>query len=92
MKRLKKYGKFYDSDPNQLSLITYDLIEIVYYLLLKNEFEVSDNIFKEENRFKGMSGIFQIKNKKISHELNFYTVESDSFIKIFLIFLNAFAL
>ena len=79
----KKYGKFYDSDPNQLSLITYDLIGLVYYLLLKNEFEVSDNIFKEENRFKGMSGIFQIKNKKISHELNFYTVESDSFIKIF---------
>ena len=79
----KKYGEFYDSDPNQLSLITYDLIGLVYYLLLKNEFEVSDNIFKEENRFKGMSGIFQIKNKKISHELNFYTVESDSFIKIF---------
>ena len=79
----KKYGEFYDSDPNQLSLITYDLIGLVYYLLLKNEFEVSDNIFKEENRFKGMSGIFQIKNKKINHELNFYTVESDSFIKIF---------
>ena len=79
----KKYGEFYDSDPNQLSLITYDLIGLVYYLLLKNEFELSDNIFKEENRFKGMSGIFQIKNKKINHELNFYTVESDSFIKIF---------
>ena len=79
----KKYGEFYDSDPNQLSLITYDLIGLVYYLLLKNEFEVSDNIFKEENRFKGISGIFQIKNKKINHELNFYTVESDSFIKIF---------
>ena len=79
----KKYGEFYDSDPNQISIITYDLIGLVYYLLLKNEFEVSDNIFKEENRFKGISGIFQIKNKKINHELNFYTVESDSFIKIF---------
>ena len=38
-------------------------------------FEVNDNIFKEENKFKGKSGIFQIKNKKINHELNFYSVE-----------------
>ena len=31
----KNYGKFYDSDPNQLSLITYDLVGLVYYLLVK---------------------------------------------------------
>ena len=79
----KDYKKFYKNDPNQLSLITYDLVGLVYYLLVQNNFEVNENIFKEENKIKGISGIFEIKNKKINHELNFYSVESDAFIKIF---------
>ena len=79
----KDYKKFYKTDPNQLSLITYDLVGLVYYLLVQNNFEVNENIFKEENKIKGISGIFEIKNKKINHELNFYSVESDAFIKIF---------
>ena len=79
----KNYKEFYDSDPNQLSLITYDLVGLIYYLLLKNDFEVDDDIFKKENKFKGKSGIFQIKDQKINHELNFYTVDKSSFIKIF---------
>ena len=79
----KDYKKFYKKDPNQLSLITYDLVGLVYYLLVQNNFEVNENIFKEENKIKGKSGIFEIKNKKINHELNFYSVESGAFIKIF---------
>ena len=77
------FKEFYDYDPNQLSLITYDLVGLIYYLLSQNNFEVSDKIFKKENRFKGISGIFQIKNKKINHELNFYSVDNGSFIRIF---------
>ena len=79
----KSFKEFYDYDPNQLSLITYDLVGLVYYLLSQNNFEVSDNIFKKKNRFKGISGIFEIKNKKINHELNFYSVDSGKFIRIF---------
>ena len=79
----KNYREFYDNDPNQLSLITYDLVGIIYYLLIQNDFEITDNIFKKEIKFKGKSGVFQIKNKKINHELNFYSVEKDKFIKIF---------
>ena len=79
----KSFKEFYDYDPNQLSLITYDLVGLVYYLLSQNNFEVSDNIFKKKNRFKGRSGVFEIKNKKINHELNFYSVDSGKFIRIF---------
>ena len=38
---------------------------------------------KKKNRFKGISGIFEIKNKKINHELNFYSVDAEKFIRIF---------
>ncbi len=79
----KNYKEIFKNEPNQLSLITYDLVGLIYYLLVQNNFEVNENIFKKENKFKGISGIFEIKNKKINHELNFYRVESDAFIKIF---------
>ena len=60
----KKFKEFYDYDPNQLSLITYDLVSLIYYLLSQNNFQVNDNIFKKKNKFKGKSGIFQIKRPK----------------------------
>ena len=79
----KNYNNFYDNEPNQLSLITYDLVGLIYYLLLQNNFEINDNIFNKKNRFKGKAGVFEINNKKISHELNFYNVEKGKFIEIF---------
>ncbi len=79
----KSYNNFYDNEPNQLSLITYDLVGLIYYLLLQNNFEINENIFNKKNRFKGKAGIFEINNKKISHELNFYNVEKGKFIEVF---------
>ncbi len=79
----KNYNNFYNNEPNQLSLITYDLVGLIYYLLLQNNFEINDNIFNKKNRFKGKAGVFKINNKKISHELNFYNVEKGKFIEIF---------
>ena len=79
----KEYEEFYKKPPNQLSLITYDLVGLIYYLLRQNDFLVNEKIFEEKNTFKGISGNFQIKNKKINHVLNFYKVEGNSFIEIF---------
>ena len=79
----KDYEEFYKESPNQLSLITYDLVGLIYYLLRQNDFLVDEKIFEEKNTFKGISGNFQIKNKKINHVLNFYKVEGNSFIEIF---------
>ena len=79
----KDYEEFYKEPPNQLSLITYDLVGLIYYLLRQNDFLIDEKIFEEKNTFKGMSGNFQIKNKKINHVLNFYKVEGNSFIEIF---------
>ena len=79
----KEYEEFYKEPPNQLSLITYDLVGLIYYLLRQNDFLVDEKIFEEKNTFKGISGNFQIKNKKINHVLNFYKVQGNSFIEIF---------
>ena len=79
----KNYNKIFNEYPNQLSMLSYDLIGLTYYLLVQNNFEIDNKLFLKKNKFKGVSGIFEIKNKKINHILNFYKVEGDTFIEIF---------
>ena len=80
---IKTYHETFNEYPNQLSFLSYDLIGLVYYLIIKNNFVVSEKMFLKKNMFKGKIGIFDIKNNKINHILNFYKVEDGSFKKIF---------
>ena len=78
-----KFIKEFNESPNYLSLLTYDLVGLVYYLSLKNDFKNSVSLFKNKNSFKGKIGIFDIKDNKINHRLNFYKVENGKLKKIF---------
>ena len=80
---IKTYHETFNEYPNQLSFLSYDLIGLVYYLVVKNNFVVSEKMFLKKNMFKGKIGIFDIKNNKINHILNFYKAEDGSFKKIF---------
>ena len=77
------YKKIYNESPSQIGILGYDLIGLIYYLLLKNDFEVNNKLFTQDNRFKGVSGVFEINNQKINHILTFYRVEDGKFKKIF---------
>ncbi len=80
---LKNYNNFYQSKPNQISFLSYDLVGLVYYLIYKNNYKISNNIFYKKNKFKGKIGIFEINKNVITHQLNFYSVENNRFKKIF---------
>ena len=77
------YKKIYNESPSQIGILGYDLIGLIYYLLSKNNFEINNKLFTEDNRFKGVSGVFEINNQKINHILTFYRVEDGKFKKIF---------
>jgi len=78
-----EYFKKFDHYPNQLSFLSFDLVGLVYYLILQNNSVVDDKIFTKKSLFKGKVGIFEIKNNRINHILNFYKVENKKFKKIF---------
>ena len=80
---IKEYVSLYKTIPNQISFLSYDLVGLVYYLIYKNNFEISDDIFYKKNKFKGKIGIFEINKNVITHQLNFYSVEENQFKKIF---------
>ena len=82
-KFIEDYYEIYNEYPNQLSFLSYDLFGLVYYLIVKNNFIIDEKMFLKKNKFKGKIGIFEIKNNKIKHVLNFYKVEDGIFRKIF---------
>ena len=80
---LKNYYETFNEYPNQLSFLSYDLVGLVYYLIIQNNFVIDKKMFLKKNMFKGKVGIFEVKNNKINHILNLYKVENDKFKKIF---------
>jgi ABC-type branched-subunit amino acid transport system substrate-binding protein len=78
-----KYFEKYNQYPNQLSFLSYDLVGLIYYLILQNNSIINEKMFAKKTLFKGKVGIFEIKNNKINHILNFYKVENEKFKKVF---------
>ena len=78
-----KYFNAFNEDPSHLSLLSYDLVGLVYYLSLNSNIQNLNKIFKRKNSFKGKIGIFDIKDNKINHRLNFYKIDKKELIEIF---------
>ena len=79
----EKFFKEFNEYPSHLSLLSYDLVGLVYYLSLKTNLSNLDELFKRKNSFKGKIGVFDIKNNKINHRLNFYKIEDKKITEIF---------
>ena len=78
-----EYFEKFNQYPNQLSFLSFDLVGLIYYLIIQNNFIIDEKIFTKKTLFKGKVGIFEIKNNKINHILNFYKVENNKFKKVF---------
>ena len=79
----KEYIQNFKIIPNQISFLSYDLVGLIYYLLINNDFKTNENLFIKKNKFKGKIGIFEINKKTITHQLNFYEIQGNDFKEIF---------
>jgi hypothetical protein len=79
----KKFFDEFNYNPNHLSLLSYDLVGLIYYLSLKDGLLDLSKSFKTKNTFKGKIGIFEIENNKINHKLNFYQINQGKLKEIF---------
>jgi hypothetical protein len=78
-----KFFEEFNEYPSHLSLLSYDLVGLVYYLSSKTSLSNLNKLFRKKNSFKGKIGIFNIKDNKINHILNFYKIENQKLKKIF---------
>ena len=79
----EKFYKEFNQKPNYLSLLSYDLVGLIYYLSLNTEMEDLNKLFRKKNSFKGKIGIFDIENNKINHRLNLYEIKDGVIKEIF---------
>ena len=84
-KEFKKYNdsyfKKYKSYPNEITILTYDALGLIYYAWKKNGKIDSINDFSFKSKIKGKIGTFTFKDKKVLQELDIYKIEENSFIK-----------
>ena len=79
----KKFLEQFNENTNHISLLSYDLVGLIYYLSLKNDLTQINKVFNTKSSFKGKIGIFDIEDNKINHQLNFYKIENGFLKEIF---------
>jgi len=77
----KKYFKKFNVYPNEITILTYDALGLIYYTWKKNGMIKSINDFSFKNKIKGKIGTFRFKNQKVIQELDIYKTENRKFIK-----------
>ena len=79
----KKYFKFYNREPNKVSILAYDALGLIYYCWINNNFRFkADQLYNKEG-FKGMHGEFFIENNLTIQKLKIYKINKNKFIKIY---------
>ena len=81
----KKYNKNYysrfKSYPNEITILAYDALGLIYYAWKTNDEIKSVNDFSFKNKIKGKIGTFSFKDKKVIQELDIYRVKDNKFTK-----------
>ena len=77
----KKYFERFNLYPNDMTILAYDALGLIYYAWKKKGQLNSINDFTFKNKIKGKIGTFSFKNKKVTQELIIYKTENNKFIK-----------
>ena len=83
MKQFKKYNenyfKTFRAKPDEITILAYDALGLIYYVWNKNNGinNISDFFIKE--KIKGKIGTFEFKEKKVSQKLKIYKTENNKF-------------
>ena len=84
-KEFKKYNQTYFKKfkkyPNEITILTYDALGLIYYAWKTNGEINSINDFSFKNKIKGKIGTFSFKDKKVIQELAIYKTDNDKFIR-----------
>ena len=77
----EKYFKKFSSYPNEITILTYDALGLIYYAWKKNGKLSSVNDFLFKSKIQGKIGTFSFKEGKVNQELEIYKTENNRFIK-----------
>jgi hypothetical protein len=83
MKQFKKYNEnYFDTflqKPNEITILSYDALGLIYYVWKKNNGINTINDFFIKEKIKGKIGTFKFKNGGVSQELKMFKTKDNSF-------------
>ena len=80
-KHNKEYFKVFGLKPNEISILAYDALGLIYYMWKNNKkIETVSNFFTKE-KIKGKIGNFSFSNGEVTQELEIYKIHNNSFRK-----------
>ena len=86
-KNLKKFNKkflnTFNKQPNQVSILAYDALGLIYHCWSSNNFQFKQDQLYTKKGFKGMHGEFFIEKNLSKHKLKIYKVLEKKFVKVY---------
>ena len=83
MRQFKKYNENYYkkflSKPDEITILSYDALGLIYYVWSKNNKINSINDFFIKKKIKGKIGTFEFKNNKVFQVLKMYKTNNNKF-------------
>ena len=77
----EKYFKTFNRKPNEITILAYDALGLIYYVWNKNKGINSVNDFFIKERIKGKIGTFQFKDRTVTQDLKIYKTYKKKFIE-----------
>ncbi len=77
----EKFYKTYNYKPNEITILAYDIIGLIYYVWRNEKNITSANNFNLKTDIKGKVGKFKISDNKVIQKLSIYRLEEGKFIK-----------
>ena len=77
----KKYFERFKIYPNEITILTYDALGLIYFAWKKNNGINSVNDFSFKNKIEGKIGTFSVMDGRVIQELDIYKTDNKKFVK-----------
>ena len=78
-KHNKEYLNTFNLSPNEITILAYDALGLIYYIWKKNREITSVNNFLIKEKIKGKIGTFNFNSGNVSQDLKIYKTENKGF-------------
>ena len=75
----KNYFETFGLKPEEITILAYDAVGLIYYIWNKNNGINTINDFFVKEKIKGKIGTFEFKNSKVNQQLTIYKTENNKF-------------
>ena len=83
IKQFKKYNenyyKTFSLKPDEITILSYDALGLIYYIWSKNNGIKTINDFFIKQKIKGKIGTFEFKERRVSQQLKIYKTDNNRF-------------